>query len=375
VKNQHRLHILDGFRAIAILSVILFHFFSRWIFSENSSLYPYGSSYDFFKYGSLGVRFFFMISGFVILFTLESTDSYKTFWIRRGIRLIPTMVLASLVTVLIFQLFDTHTLFPASHSMANLLPSVTFLPPALINALLHSTGHPYDYVNGSYWSLWPEVQFYFLASTVYYFNKQQFLRNLTIVSLILIFIFWLVTHTGTSNPILTDYFTLPEYLVYFTLGAYLYILYKHHAAKERPSIPVVLALLVFTGIFLYFGVQWQVRIIYAGMLALFFAFIYRPRWLSLLESRLFLQIGVASYAIYLLHENIGVLLIHSWAGYFSPVGFVLPLLLICFFCIVCILYTQTLEKHVADWLKGNLIGKKRITTPRILPGAAEVQPQ
>lgn len=71
---KNRIQILDGFRAISILSVLLFHFFSRWTPPLSSeSFYPYGSKYfSWFQYGGVGVEFFFMISGFVIYFTLEN---------------------------------------------------------------------------------------------------------------------------------------------------------------------------------------------------------------------------------------------------------------------------------------------------------------
>lgn len=50
-----RINALDSFRSIAILIVLLFHFFSRW-----TILYPYGEKYDFFNYGKLGVHFFLL---------------------------------------------------------------------------------------------------------------------------------------------------------------------------------------------------------------------------------------------------------------------------------------------------------------------------
>jgi peptidoglycan/LPS O-acetylase OafA/YrhL len=378
--HQQRLKILDGFRALSILSVILFHYFSRWIFNEHSSLYPYGSAYNHFQFGYLGVRFFFVISGFVIFFTLEGTDTFRIFWVRRAIRLIPTMVIASVVTVVVCRLFDLPAIFPASHSIANLLPSITFIAPEIFNALSPNHTIKFDYLNGSYWSLWPEIQFYLLASTIYYFNKKQFLRNFTIVSLALITAFWLVGNIQSANTFhiplskqatevltqwMTVFFNLPVYLVYFTLGVYFYVAYKYRSAKEKLPLSVASVLALIMLIMLYFGVQWPVRLVYVGILVLFFAFIYLPRSLSLLEKRFFVEIGVGSYAIYLFHENIGVLMIHSWGGYLTRFAFLFPLGVIAFIIITCILYTHTVEKKIADLLKRGLLGKKKPAKPQL----------
>lgn len=368
---QQRLKMLDGFRALAILAVMLFHFFSRWIFTAGSSLYPYGGAFNYFRFGYVGVQFFFMISGFVIFFTLERTESPGSFWMRRMIRLVPTMVVASLVTLLVFNLFETRGLFPASASFANLLPSVTFLPPGLFNTLFPSAAK-FDYINGSYWSLWPEIQFYFLASTLYYFDRKRFLRNFSGCALILIGIYWGVDHARTGSVLhlpvapekadllyrwITQYFNLPQYLVYFSLGIFFYTVYKSRLAGEKLSWKVIVGLVVFILIFMDFGVRWQKYLLYAGMLLLFFGLIYFPRFLAWFEKPLFTQIGIASYAIYLFHENIGVLLINSLAGS-SRFAFIVPLLFIAVICFLCILYTHTLEKRLTDGFKKLLAGKK-----------------
>jgi peptidoglycan/LPS O-acetylase OafA/YrhL len=67
--EERRIEILDGFRFVSVMSVMLFHYYSRWttpIYTK--SLYPYGSNFNYFSKGNLGVFFFFMISGFVIAF-------------------------------------------------------------------------------------------------------------------------------------------------------------------------------------------------------------------------------------------------------------------------------------------------------------------
>src|SRR5258706_14170930 len=105
MQELNRIKTIDGFRAIAIMMVIFFHFFSRWTFPvSNINLYPYKNRFNYFTMGRLGVHFFFMISGFVIFMTLEKTESFRLFMVNRFLRLMPSMITISLVTFLAFRI-------------------------------------------------------------------------------------------------------------------------------------------------------------------------------------------------------------------------------------------------------------------------------
>ena len=80
---------LDGVRALAVISVIVYHANKKWLGG-----------------GFLGVEVFFVISGFLITSLLiaeteqHGTVSLKNFWLRRARRLLPALwVMLSLVTV------------------------------------------------------------------------------------------------------------------------------------------------------------------------------------------------------------------------------------------------------------------------------------
>lgn len=339
-------------------------------------MYPYDDQYDYFKYGYLGVRFFFIISGFVIFFTLENTVTLKSFWIKRMIRLVPPMIIISLVILVIFRLFDTKGLFPVSHSIRNLLPGILFISPEAFNLVFQRPGIRFDYLSGSFWSLWPEVQFYLFSSLLYYFNKEKFLRNFLIGSLLMISIFWLWVNLQGANTfhihlpvnvfdgcvLFIEIFNLPVYMVYFVVGMLFYALYKNHLQGLKNTFFLRAFFFIFMLVYLYFGVQWQVRLIYVAILALFFAFIYFPKYLSFLEGSILVEIGVASYAIYLIHENIGVLAINLWAGYLMPLGFVVPVLLIVLLISVSIFYTRKIDLPISGYLKNSLLYSRKAKT-------------
>src|ERR1043165_9188319 len=93
-----RIPSLDGLRAVAILMVCL----SRLAQTKGSPLHNFSS------FGNLGVRVFFVISGFLITrLLLEELDrsgsiSLKSFYFRRTLRIFPAMWFYMLV-VLCFQ--------------------------------------------------------------------------------------------------------------------------------------------------------------------------------------------------------------------------------------------------------------------------------
>lgn len=368
---KNRILILDGFRALAIISVIFFHFFSRWIPPRNSvSLYPYDNAYDFFSLGYLGVQFFFIISGFVIFFTLDNTKDFGSFWKKRLIRLIPSILFASVITFTIFKIFDNQFLFPTSHEIKNFIPSVSFISPILLNDIFK--GMDFNYINGSYWSLWPEIQFYIFSSLIFYFKKENFLVNFLLISIAIILGNFILSsfqskiiHLGFLSPTffqsykvwINNQINLIIYLPFFSIGVLFYLLFKNNNLKlSTPTfIKICFAILILFAI--YSGKSTNIKIIYLMMFLLFFVFIYFPEKLKFFEHKLITNIGGSSYFLYLIHENLGVFIIFSIGQYFMPLGFILPLMLIVIFIVISNLYTSTLDKRMTGWLKNKIFKK------------------
>ena len=89
--TQYRAEI-DGLRALAVLSVVIFHFFPQTV--------------DLGFRGYLGVDIFFVISGFLISKYIVGgltvkTFSFREFYWRRIKRILPAAVLTLLVTSLV----------------------------------------------------------------------------------------------------------------------------------------------------------------------------------------------------------------------------------------------------------------------------------
>lgn len=372
--KKSRIFILDSFRAIAIIGVILYHYFSRFTFPKNKiSLYPYNNSYDFFSLGYLGVEFFFIISGFVIFFTLENTQNFSAFWIKRFIRLVPPIVITSIITFIILGLIDKEYIFPFSHSIENFLPSISFISPQIFNTLTNTD--TWGYIDGSYWSLWPEVQFYLLSSIIYFINKKNFVKNFMLISIILILgntaLKFLETKHGFGfvplqffvffELLIDKGFNLLNYLPFFCLGFSFYLMFKdyNNGVRSTTSTKVFVTFLIIFVLLIQGGLDVPIlnRLITALMLMLFFAFIYGNKYLKFLENRLFIKIGECSYILYLIHQNIGVALIFYFGKFFMPQGFWLPLIISTIMVLASLLYSEKVDNKLGKWLRIKLLRK------------------
>jgi peptidoglycan/LPS O-acetylase OafA/YrhL len=147
--NDKRIEGLDGLRGIAILLVLLFHYFPEWktgLFGRFCSL------------GWTGVDLFFVLSGFLItgiLFdTQHSEGFYRNFYVRRILRLVPAYVVFVCVVLLLAHGFGQHRwqtatayLLYGSNIVAIFDPNFRFIGPTEVAHV---------------WSLALEEQFYFV---------------------------------------------------------------------------------------------------------------------------------------------------------------------------------------------------------------------
>ncbi len=298
----------------------------------------------------------------MITYTLHATNTIADFWKRRFIRLFPAMVFASLITYLLMLMLDRDKVFVHGHSFLNVLCSVTFLPPDLLNKLFAPFHIECNYVSGSYWSLWPEIQFYFLASLIYFLNKRGFTRNFSLLS-ISVFLAWLLMYAIDQQKLpiqlpgivmgaykfCASVFNLPFYIPWFLTGVLLHEVFFHKATKFIWGCLFITVALGFCACILWLG--YTAVIIYTASLLFFFLFIKYPGVFAHGFFRTLNKVGVASYFLYLIHENIGVLLVHRYGGYFQRLSGLFPLLVIIVLCVFSVLFYRAVEMPVSRFLK------------------------
>lgn len=299
IKNENRLYFLDGMRGIAIIMVILYHAFSRW-----PEHYPYGEqfmNFPLFAYGSLGVELFFLISGFVILMTLEKCTGFADFMLRRWLRLFPAMLVCSLFVYITAGIFYERPMgIPAFH---DIFPGLTFIEPKLYEEVFSS---PWGGLEGAFWSLYVEVKFYIIFAFLYFFMGSRIaifgLIGLCLVNYIVMQEDLHIAYLNIMREIV--FWLSAKYFGWFAAGA---IFYKYYQSKNRAVLlfAILIGLLSAFAENPYFGIR-----VCGSLIVLFFAVsIISSKINFYLSGRIFTFTGFISYPLYLLHENITVSLI------------------------------------------------------------------
>ena len=292
-----RISYLDGHRGLAILMVLFYHAYARW-----PELLPYSDRYKlFFASGILGVQLFFLLSGFVILMTLETCPRPREFIRKRWLRLFPGMLICSVV------LFATASLFPERPAgmpdVLSLLPGVLFIEPEWIGALINQPVAPLE---GAFWSLYVEFKFYIMAAVLYFsYGRARLVFALIVLSIAGILCQWLAEISmhpvAQTLKVIADGLSL-RHFGWFAAGAAAYI---YTRAQDRRWLAIAGLCAAYSAIAFQFG-YWKITAAALAISSFFILSICSPMVRRLLDNRVLLFFGFISYPLYLSHENVMV---------------------------------------------------------------------
>jgi peptidoglycan/LPS O-acetylase OafA/YrhL len=295
-------------RGVAILMVVLFHGYARW-----PKLYPYGAAFvgnPVFNTQSSGVYLFFIISGFVILMSLDRSRSFAQFIYHRWLRLFPAMLICSAI------ILATAWLFPerprGAIGLADTLPGLLLLGDPIWQGMpFIGQFHPTS-IEGAFWSLYVEVRYYLLIGLLYFaIGRRAALITILTLTLYRYAIitaialhgagldftpFALVRWAETTLPLRHLLETIGvQHFVWFFIGSTYYLYVSEHrliyfAASLLTSLVAVID-----------GIEGGAG--YVFVVTLFAAAVWFGGVKRLLAGRIFLLLGFVSYPLYLLHEN------------------------------------------------------------------------
>lgn len=306
---QPRLQSLDALRGLAALGVVLFHYIPYYdkLYGHHFALAD--SATGLLEFGRYGVHLFFIISGFVILMTLERTRHAGWFALARGVRLLPALWTGILLTFLM-----VHILGPADRAVS--------LPQAILNTtLLHEyLGQPH--VDGAYWSLVVEVTFYAWIALLFFRLGQWRRIRWVITGWLMLSYAGVIWRSELSAPIdfwLKDLMFI-KYAPLFFSGM---ILYRQYRQLQPDRFDQCLLALAIAHCLIAYKAPFNVFVL--GCYGVFWLAVSgRLPWLA---NRPLLWLGSLSYSLYLVHQNIGYGII-GWAyayGLPGPVGILLAL--------------------------------------------------
>ncbi len=321
--SKHRLLELDALRGVAAFCVVLYHYIYRY-----DEIYSHPEmSVAWIQVAEFGVQLFFMISGFVIFWTLNRTQRPLDFIVSRFSRLYPVYWAALFVTFAVVSLFG--------------LPGrEVALTEAVMNVLMFHEYLFVPHVDGVYWTLTVELTFYFWMFTLYLTSRLD-----SVESYSLVIIFFSVLHSlGVLDiPAPIYKILLMRDLPMFLAGICFYRLMSDGGDKRRIMLTLCLTLLSSLAIY-----SWREFCIFAGFYAVFF--LATSNRLPILSVRPLVALGAISYSLYLVHQNIGYVIInYTYQLGINPILGIIAAVLVSI--AIATVLTKYVEKPSLAWIR------------------------
>lgn len=303
-----RLKELDILRGLAAGCVVLSHYSSYCVRELGAG--PFGVHLDT-VYGFYAVELFFMISGFVIYFTLERTASWKDFAFSRVSRLYPAYWTAlTLMVVLESGAFGQR--FWVGGYVVNLTMLQEFVG--------------FSNLDNVFWSLTVELAFYTIMGLLFATGLLTSIEPVAAIWLALACLWSVVEqYLGIPVPVAVSRLLIFQNVPFFVGGIAFYLI----ARKGRTPARLALLLSALAAAVVIDGLRdadavavgWadiQTRLSVAAILFGTFALAVTGR-LRRLVSPVPLWLGTISYSLYLSHHNLGYSALFRLHGIGMPI--------------------------------------------------------
>jgi peptidoglycan/LPS O-acetylase OafA/YrhL len=298
--NNSRLYDLDFLRFFAAMCVVLHHYTFRGAAADDLTEITFPLLSKFTVYGFLGVDLFFMVSGFVILMsTLKSNTT--SFIISRIIRLYPAFwVSIAITSIFIITFNDPKFTVSLTQFFANL---------TMLNGFVYI-----PHIDGVYWTLMVELKFYFLIGLILFFNMTKYIHYFLYIWTAACFY-----NVFIGLPSKIEFFLFPEFANYFISGAAFYLLKKDGIQSSL----IVLLLMSFSLVLFqlgmraddfdnYYGTELSRPVLYFIITTFYLLFFCVALGKTkLINKASMAKYGALTYPLYLLHQNIGFLIINK----------------------------------------------------------------
>ncbi|WP_096087117.1 acyltransferase family protein [Agaribacterium haliotis] len=294
---------INGLRAIAVLTVVIFHFEPNWL-----------------PGGFVGVDVFFVISGFlmtgIIFRGLEKANfSILSFYVARANRIIPALAVLCITMLVLGWMILTPNEY--STLATHVASSISFVS----NIVYWSEAGYFDAASKEKWllhtwSLSAEWQFYILYPLVLLaLNRLMSLKSikqLICIATVLGFCFAVIASIKWPNP---SYYLLPTRAWEMLLGGCAFLFPLSLSPQMRPWLERIgLSLILLSSFLLDEHIPWPG---YWAFLPTFGAFLLiqaqrQDSWLT--ANPLSQKLGLWSYSIYLWHWPLVVMIYHFSLG-------------------------------------------------------------
>jgi peptidoglycan/LPS O-acetylase OafA/YrhL len=304
---------LDGVRGIAILLIIIYHYFALQVNPIPGSALAYITrpTVEFWR----GVDLFFVLSGFLIgsilLKNRKAENFYKVFYIRRICRILP-LYYVIIILLIVFQFMRPQSLAPLYEGAKPLWSYITFTQ----NFYMADAFGPY--LVAVTWAVAIEVQFYLMIPFL--------VRNITIWTLVLIAILLI-----TTAPVLRHLYggmlsyVLPycraDSLMSGILLAVLMYRFREKITRFERVINVLFGIILISIIVMTVKHIYSCDFLYILLFGSLILIAHFPKnYLArlALNNEILRWFGARSYAIFLIHDGMNAGLHAGLLGKSSP---------------------------------------------------------
>ena len=331
--------------------MVIFHFTSL-----RYEILPYGYLVKGppWNLGWVGVNLFFIISGYVVSHTILKSYTAKDFILKRITRIYPALWLI-LPIVFLGQYFIPYSIFKDRSTLANLLGSMTLIPPSVLN-LSNTTN--FDWLTLVLWSLKVEMVFYILCYILFNFfpyKKIVFYSVLICALASILLIVSLNFNFSYGNQVEVVLKGLGfDYLPWFVLGM---LFYQQKVLRGNRHILIFL----FSGFALAISASKNDfsldQVAEFAVIAIFGIVVLGKMNLKYLKLKLFQSLGFSSYEMYLIHQGLGFPILFFLVKKFdltSTESFLLMLIIISLLFATS-LYLSKITLRINSRLRGSLI--------------------
>lgn len=286
---------------------MLYHYTFRGHAADDMSILSFPHLGEFFKYGYLGVDLFFMISGWVIVMSINDSTLLK-FVKSRCTRLYPAYWFCLVATAVVIMLWGAPRY------------SIGFTQ-LVINATMLNGVIGVPHVDGVYWSLLIELKFYglialfILARRYWKLTINHFIWLWLCITILLI---CLSAYDHITLKVI-NYINITRYSAYFIAGMLFYQIFQRGFRVQY-----------LIGVLFCFGVSVYQAIIHIPIIESHYNATFSPITLSLilvvfyvglllaslrltssLYSKYWFHLGTLTYPLYLIHQNIGYIIFNN----------------------------------------------------------------
>ncbi|MCB2295312.1 acyltransferase [Clostridium algoriphilum] len=284
IKKNIKLDSIQIMRGIGAILIILFHSTTLYQIKFNIS-YLNG----IFKFGFIGVDLFFIVSGFILLYTRKK-ESVGKYLVKRFVRIYPLYwVILSCVIILMFIIPNAGN--GGQKNIVFLLKNIFLIPDKSLFMIPQA------------WTLSYEILFYLMFLTTMASNKK-----IAKIVIELWTVGCLVNTIGNfNNANLFIKVMFNPVNLEFLIGGMIYFLiikYKESITRKICNISIVVGLMLtcFFATLIYFDKPYLSRILIGLSLALIiFGVIVKNIKYECKYNKFLIYIGNASYSIYLTH--------------------------------------------------------------------------